>query len=192
MPNYGRYFEVRIPPVPEHRRARYITGDDVIPIGAPVVSTGVVNADGRTIVELADFATSDPVAGSHGIALFEHAYNAYAGFDPDLTVPSDFSDIPARSAIQLISGTECKFVMRNIAADTTFLNTRTYDDARTFVAPTDLSTLSVGDFLVPGAGNGTDGYWAERTGASVAEIPWLQVMSVDADRNEIEVQMLFG
>lgn len=190
MSNYGRYFEFRNAPTPENRYGRALSPNAVIPIGAPVeMGTDAPNADGRNVYALRTGAqTGRPLPVKHGIAIFEHAYNAYAGFDTELTVPSDFSDIPANSPIQVVHGTNVKVVLRNIDEDTVFLTQRTYDDARTFVAPTDLSSLAVGNFLVPGTGNGTAGYWAE---GGDAETAWLQITSVDTVRGEVEAQMLF-
>lgn len=186
MSNYGRYFEFRISPRPEDRQGRYITGDAVIPIGAPVKITADVDADGRNVVELATGATV-PKKGVNGLAIFEHAFNAYAGYDPTLVNPSDFPDIPANSPIQLVSGPYVKVVFRNIAADTEFLG-RTYDDARTMVAPTNLGTLAVGNMLRPGTGDGTSGYWAETSTDAEA---WFVITNVDTDRGEVEAVMQF-
>ena len=186
MSNYGRYFEFRISPTPEQRRGRYLSPNAVIPIGAPVVAGATVNADGRSVVALATGATVRR-PGVTGIAVYEHAYNAFAGFDPVLTGPSDFSDIPANSPIQLVSGQEVKVVLRNIAADTAFLG-RTYDDSRVFLAPANLSTIAVGNFLIPGTGDGTSGYWAEGGDATTA---WMVVTNVDTVRGEVEAQLLF-
>ena len=189
MSNYGRYFEFRNSPRPEDRYGRALSPNLVIPIGAPVERTATVNADGRNVYQLATgVPTSRPRPVESGIAVFEWAYNAYAGQDPELQVVSDFSDIPANSPIQVVHGTNVKVVLRNIAEDTNFMDMRTYDDARTFVAPTDLSTLAVGNFLVPGTGDGTAGYWAEGGDADTA---WLEITSIDTVRGEVEAQLLF-
>jgi hypothetical protein len=88
-----------------------------------------------------------------------------------------------------VHGTEVKVVLRNTAANTVFMG-RTYTDARTFVAPTNLSSLAVGDLLCPGVGDGTSGYWREVTGGQEADA-WLYVTAVDDVRGEVEAQMLF-
>lgn len=186
MSNYGRNFEFRISPPPDQRRGRYITGADVIPIGAPVeMLAQAPDVDGRNEVALATGATP-PKSGMHGIAVFEHAYNAFAGFDPVLRTASDFSDIPPGSPIQLVSGTEVKVVLRNTeAADITFLGAQR-GTPRTMVGPTNLTGLAVGDGLGPGTGDDTAGYWAE----AIAD-PWLVVTSVDVARGEVEAQLQF-
>jgi hypothetical protein len=190
MSNYGRYFEFRNSPRPENRYGRALSPNAVIPIGAPVVAgTAAPNADGRSVYALKTGGqTGRPLPVKNGLAIFEHSYNAYAGFDTELTVPSDFSDIPANSPIQVCHGTNIKVVFRNITADTVFLGQRTYDDARVMIAPGNLGTLGVGDFIVPGTGDGTSGYWAEGGDADTA---WFQITSVDTARGEVEAQMLF-
>lgn len=190
MSNYGRYFEFRNSPRPEDRYGRALSPNAVIPIGAPVVAgTAAPNADGRSVYALATGVQSGrPLPVKHGIAIYEHAYNAFAGRDPVLETPSDFPDIPTNSPIQVVHGTNVKVVLRNIEENTNFMGMRTYDDARVMVAPGDLSTLAVGNFLVPGTGNGDDGYWAE---GGDAETAWLQITSVDTVRGEVEAQLLF-
>lgn len=189
MSNYGRYFEFRNAPTPENRYGRALSPNAVIPIGAPVSQTATVNADQRNVYELdTGVPAARPLPVIQGLAVFEHSYNAYAGFDTELTVPSDFSDIPANSPIQVCHGTNIKVVFRNITEDTVFLTQRTYDDARVMIAPGDLSTLAVGNFIVPGTGDGTSGYWAEGGDATTA---WFVITSVDTARGEVEAQMLF-
>lgn len=190
MSNYGRYFEFRASPTPEQRGGRYLSPAAVVlPIGGPVATVAqAVDANGRNLVALATGHTV-PQPGRNGIAVYEWSYNAYAGLDPVLQTPSDFSDIPVSSAIQVVHGTNVKVVLRNRAANTVFFG-RTYTDARTFVAPTDLSTLAVGDLLCPGVGNGTSGYWTEVTSGQEADA-WLYVTAVDSVRGEVEAQMLF-
>lgn len=190
MSNYGRYFEFRNSPRPENRYGRALSPNAVIAIGAPVVAgTAAPNADGRSVyAAMSAVQSGRPLPIKHGIAIFEHSYNAYAGRDPVLDAPSDFPDIPANSPIQVCHGTNIKVVLRNILVDTVFMGMRTYDDARTMVAPGDLSTLAVGNFLVPGTGNNSAGWWAEGGDADTA---WLQITSVDTVRGEVEAQMLF-
>lgn len=189
MSNYGRYGEFRVSPRPEDRGGRFISPAAlIIPQFAPVATTGVVNADGRSLTQLATGHTA-PFPGAHGIAIWENAFASFAGFDPVITDVSDFSDIPVGTPIQVVHGTYVKISLKNIAANTVFFG-RTYTDARTFVAPTNLSTISVGDLLCPGTGNGTSGYWAEVAGGQEADA-WLKVTSIDSVRGSVEAQMLF-
>jgi hypothetical protein len=187
MSSYGRNFEFRISPMPQKRLGRYINGEEVVPIGAPVqVPAGAENdLDGRLPLELVTGDTP-PRTGMNGIAIFEHAHNAYAGFDPVLRTESDFGDVPAFQPTQLVSGDHVKVVFRNTTAeDLTFLG-RQSGSPRTMVA--DLDGAAVGDFIRPGAGNDDDGYWAidgEEDGA------WFVVTYVDSPYGEVEAQMLF-
>lgn len=187
MSNYGRNFEFRISPPPDQRRGRYINGNAAIPIGAPIKITAVVNADGRNEVALAAGVTI-PRSGQTGLAVFEHTYNAFAGFDPTLVVPSDFNDVPAGAPLQMVSGTEVKVVLRN-TVNSDFLG-RAYTDGRMMVAPADLSTIAVGDVLRPGPGTAVGGYWVEAAGVEAAD-GWLLVTLVDTARGEVEAQLLF-
>ena len=190
MGTYGRNFEFRVPPVHGERNGRYAvpaTGT-AIPIGAPVVATA--GADPTVLnmqpVTLATGATA-PITGVHGIALYEWAPAAFAGADPFLTTYSDRDYIPLGGAIQLISGPQVKVVFTNTTANT-FLGLREYT-GRVMVAGAGATpTVAVGDFLTPGVGNDTDGYWAETGTAANA---WLVVTSVDTNRGEVEARFVF-
>ena len=48
--------------------------------------------------------------------------------------------------------------------------------------------LNVGDYLTPGAGTDTDGYWAV---TATAENAWMVVVGVDDARGEVEARLLF-
>ena len=49
-------------------------------------------------------------------------------------------------------------------------------------------TIAVGDFLTPGVGNDSAGYWAEVGAGATA---WLVVTGIDNARAEVEAQLLF-
>lgn len=49
-------------------------------------------------------------------------------------------------------------------------------------------TVSVGDFLVPGAGDDNDGYWTSTATESGA---WLVITAVDPIRVAVEARMMF-
>lgn len=189
MSNYGRNFEFRVPPRSGERAGRYyLSGADDIPIGAPVVvdTAGDENDLGLLPVELATGAQAPPANGMGGIAVYEHAPAAYAGYDAALTTYSDIDTVPAGKAVQVVSGATVKVVLRN-TEDETFLNTRDYE-GRVFVAGLGATpTLAVGDFLTPGTGNDNAGYWAEST----AENGWLVITKVDNDRGEVEARFTF-
>jgi hypothetical protein len=190
MGTYGRNLEFRIPPQSENRAGRFsapITGNP-IPIGAPVIAdTGAgTDALGRQIVELATGAQA-PIGGQSGIAVFEYAPAAFAGFDPFLTTYSDLSVVPLGQAVQVVSGPYVKVVFTNTVAEL-FLGQRQYT-GRTMVAGLSATpTVTVGAFLTPGIGDDNDGYWAVTTNEAVA---WLVVTLVDPVRVQVEARMLF-
>lgn len=188
--SYGRNFEFRVPPRSGERSGRYFLDEaSAIPIGAPVLvdESGDEDDMGLSPVNLATGATPKPAPGMGGIAVYEHAPAAYAGFDPLLTTYSDVDTVPAGKAVQVVSGTTVKVVFRN-TEDETFLQTRDYD-GRVMVAGLGATpTVAVGDFLTPGTGDDTSGYWAETGSAANA---WLVVTKVDSDRGEVEARFLF-
>jgi hypothetical protein len=49
-------------------------------------------------------------------------------------------------------------------------------------------TVAVGDYLTPGTGNGTAGYWAETATEANA---WLIVTAVNASTGEVEARVNF-
>lgn len=190
MASYGRNFDFRVPPVGGQRGSRYAlkAGEDSIPIGTPVVVDTTAGDTGRDMLEvtLATGAQA-PVPGISGIAVFEYAPAAFAGDDPYLTLYSDKDTVPKGAAIQLVSGDTVKVVFKN-TVDRTFLHTRDYD-GRTMVAGLGATpTVAVGDYLTPGTGDDTAGYWAETSDATKA---WLVVTKVDNTRGEVEAKMAF-
>lgn len=191
MSNYGRNFEFLVAPLPDQRKGRFYNNEGaVIPIGSPVVATAAAaeNAIGLAPVTLATTAQDRPAQGRGGLAIYEYAPNAFAGTDTFLTTYSDLDTIPDQAAIQLVSGTNVKVLLRN-TVDSTYLQTVTYE-GRILVAGVSIATptLAVGDFLTPGVGDDTDGYWTETSTESEA---WLVVTKVDFDRDEVEAQMMF-
>lgn len=189
--SYGPQFEFRVPPRSGERAARYYLDDTtgLIPIGAPVVvdENGDENVLGQLPLVVADANTNKPKNGLGGIAVYEYGPAAYAGDDSKLTTYSDKYNIPAGASVQLVSGDTVKVVLRNLP-EQLFLNTRTYP-GRVFVAGLGATpTLSVGDFLTPGAGDDTSGYWKETSDEAEA---WLVITKVDADRGEVEARLTF-
>jgi hypothetical protein len=189
---YGRNFDFRVPPVGGQRGSRYAlkAGEDPLPIGAPVtVDTTASDASGRDQLQVT-LATGDqvPTPGLSGIAVFEYApWPAFAGNDPYLTTYSDLDVVPKNSALQLVSGDTVKVVFKN-TIDKTFLHTRDYK-GRVMVAGLGATpTVAVGDYLTPGTGNDTAGYWAETSDATKA---WLVITHVDSARGEVEAKMAF-
>lgn len=191
MTNYGRNFHFRVSPRGGDREARWVLPSDgtSFPIGVPVNGTGTASDDfpGAEEVALATGAQA-PTPGRSGIAVYEHAPAAFAGHDPWLDTYSDIDTVPVGKLLQVVHGTYVKVVLTN-TVDRTFLNTRSYD-GRIMVAGIGIATptLAVGDWLTPGVGDDTDGYWAETNTASEA---WLVITAVDNARAEVEARMLF-
>lgn len=190
MSNYGRNFVLAVPPHGRDRKGRFYNAQGAaIPIGAPVVATnGSANALGLEPVTLATLPQAPPDNGRGGIAVYEYGPAAFAQVDPLYTLYSDLDTVPAGAACQVVSGTSVKVRFVN-TADSTFLNTRSYT-GRVMVAGLTgaTSSVAVGDYLSPGAGDDDNGYWNETTSSANA---WLVVTKVDADRDELEAQMLF-
>lgn len=186
MSTYGRNFEFRVPPVDGQRAGRFSISDATA-IGAPVGATGSEDALGRAEVDLVTGATT-PRSGKHGVLVYEFGPAAYAGDDAALTTYSDKDTAPAGAAVQVVSGTTVKVVFRN-TEDRTFLNTRSYD-GKVMVAGIGIATptLAAGDYLTPGTGDSTSGYWAETADVTKA---WFIITKVDNDRGEVEARMMF-
>lgn len=186
MSSYGRNFDFRVPPQPDHRGSRYVTATE-LPIGVPVAVTATTqDAQGRNPVVLATGATTKK-EGLTGILVFEYAPAAFAGVDPALTTYSDLGTAPAGSPVQLVSGESVKVVLRNTSARS-FYGQRTYA-GRVMVAGLGATpTVAVGDYLRPGVGDDTSGYWTETSTESEA---WLVVTGVDTVRQEVEARMTF-
>lgn len=185
--SYGRNFEFRVPPQSGQRAGRYALDATSVPIGAPVKATGAEDTQGRAVVSLATGAQA-PVAGITGIAVYEYkGMEGWAGDDPYLTTYSDKDTVPANAAVQVVSGDSVKVVLRNTVART-FLNTRSYTGRKMVAGLGATLTLAIGDYLTPGTGNGTAGYWAETGSATNA---WMVITKVDNTRGEVEARLLF-
>lgn len=184
--SYGRNFEFRSTPQGAQRAGRYfLDSDDAVVIGAPVVLSGASDAVGRLGVELATGAQDKPAPGTGGVLVFEHIQ--HIGVDPFLTTYSDFDTAPAGEAVQVINGTEVKVGFKN-TTDESFLTRTGYPTARVMVAGIDATSVSVGDYLTPGVGDDTDGYWAETADADKA---WLVVTFVNNSTGEVEARLNF-
>lgn len=196
MASYGRNFDFRVPPRSGERAGRFVLTDTgitgtTLPIGVPVVYDSAEGVDSAlTDARSVKLATTEqaPQPGRSGILVYEHAPAAFAGFDPFLTTHSDIDFAPVGKLVQVVSGDTVKVVLKN-TSDRTFLNTRDYD-GRKMVAGLGgaTPTIVVGDYLTPGTGNDTSGYWAETADVTKA---WLVVTAVDNDRAECEAQFLF-
>lgn len=188
MASYGRNFEFRVPPVHGERGGRYILGGSTaLPIGAPVkVADGATPSTSYTEALTVGLATGAqaPKKGLCGILVYEvDPGSGLGGYDPVTTTYSDYDTAPVGKLVQVVSGTQTKVVLRN-TEDRTFMETTTY--AGRLMVP--VASLVVGDYLTPGTGNDSAGYWVENATASNA---WLIVTSVNTDRGEVEARLAF-
>lgn len=201
MASYGRNLEFRIPPHGGARGGRFaapaaaLTGGTgspagLIPIGAPVVPdlTAGLDSAGRQIVKLAPNGTLATAARDGGIMVFEYGPAAFAGVDPYLTTYSDLDCAPLGAGVQVIAGQPTtKLVFTNTTANS-FLGVRSYP-GRTMVNGLGATpTVIVGDYLVPGLGTETGGYW---TSTATEAGAWMVITHIDTVRAEVEARMLF-
>lgn len=186
--SYGRNFSFRVTPKGGNRAGRYyLDGSDDLPIGAPVVLSGEEDSStGRLGVELATGDQAKPKPGTGGILVYEHIQPI--GQDPYLYTYSDYDTAPAGEAVQVVNGDDVKVAFKNTTA-TSFLTRSNYPTARVMVAGLGATpTVAVGDYLTPGTGNNTAGYWAETATEANA---WLVVTAVNASTGEVEARVNF-
>lgn len=192
MASYGRNFEFRVPPVHGERGGRYVLGGTTnITQGVPVRATdGAINDPALTdaLPVLLATGAQAPKKGLSGIAVYEvDLGSGFAGLDPLLNDYSDLDVIPYGKMLQVVSGDRVKVVLRNTVTRV-FLGARTYTGKTMFAGGGATPTVAVGDFLTPGVGDGTSGYWAETGTAANA---WLVVESINTARGEVECRMAF-
>lgn len=208
MATYGRNFDFRVPPRASARNGRFsapsallsgsgagggtaagsASGAGLIPIGAPVVADTAAGLDsyGRQIVKLAAQGAA-PTALS-GILVYEYGPAAYAGHDPFTTTYSDLDAAPLGQAVQVIAGDPTTKVVFTNTVARSFLGIRPYPGRTMVNGEGATPTVTVGDYLVPGAGDDVDGYWQSQASATGA---WLVITAVDLTRAEVEARMLF-
>ena len=177
---------------PENRLGRFSTGDDPIPMGAPVVrdATGGPSSDGndgfdRTVIKLA--SGSDDLTSLAGIVWWDDA--SFAGEDPVLTRPADVRLIPANTGVYVVKGVATRFRVTNVDARTVGGGLRSYA-AITQVADLDQATptAAVGKLLQPTTTpNDTNGYWDVTTTRADG---WAEITAVDFDLRFIEAQLI--
>jgi len=181
-----RNFEFRVSPLGGQRGGRYVLGGAARPIGVPVKTNGANDGLGRATVVLATGNQVAPKSGQGGVLYYQDIH--YAGVDQMLTTYSDIDTAPLGAAIQVVSGDTVKIAFTNTSAST-FLNRSGYPTPRVMVAGLGATpTLAAGDFLTPGIGNDTDGYWTETATAANA---WLVVTSVDSTTGVVEARLAF-
>lgn len=188
MSSYGRNFDFRVVPKEEQRKGRVILSAAAdVPIGAPLVIAAGAVPDAAYTGALPTALATGATAFRHGfcgLGIYEHLN--FDQSDPLWTLYSDKDLMPAGKQVQFIVGPNVKVVFKNTTAHT-FLGSRSYP-GRVMVAGMGATpTLAVGDFLTPGVGNDTSGYWAETATAANA---WLVVTNVDVLRQEVEAELL--
>lgn len=187
MSTYGRHVELRQSPLPQHRLGRYKVGASDILQYAPVKVVGDPDVDGRLTLELCTGATQ-PKLTRHGLVCWEQVYEGWQGRDMIMERFSDLDMAKAGKPCQLVHGPEVRIAYRNLSA-VDFLNGLNTYAARTVVAGLGATpSLVGGEWLTPGVGNDTDGYWAE---TSVEAEAWLVVTHVRLDEQIVEAEMLF-
>ena len=82
-----------------------------------------------------------------------------------------------------LGGPEWRVGFRNTTTHS-FLNLRNY----TGLVMVNMTSLVLGDYLTPGAGDDTNGYWKRTTTAANG---WLRVTGIDSTNGLVEAQMLF-
>ena len=188
MGSYGRNVDFRVTPLEMQRRGRVILdeGSDVA-IGAPFIIADDAPTEALWTDALpATLATGaqPPKRGLSGIGIYE--WLDLDQLDPQYFTYSDRDLIPNGKMFQLISGPGVKVVFRN-TADRTFLGTRDYAGRIMVAGMGATPTVGIGDWLTPGTGDDTSGYWE----ASAVANGWLRVTNVDAQRQEVEAEFIF-
>lgn len=195
MGSYGRNFDFRVMPFGFGRGGRFMLSTAAnIPIGTPVVYDGSIDTsafgpDNAVLGVRLALGEQVPRQGLDGIAVYEYAPAAFAGFDPVLTTYSDLDFVPKGKLLQVVSGRQTKIVLTNTV-------TKLFDNVRTYagrVMVAGLGGSTVGDaepglFLTPGTGDDTNGYW---TTTSTAANGWLIVTGRSETNLEVEAVMTF-
>jgi hypothetical protein len=210
--SYGRNFEFPIPPKPSARRGRFISPENylsgvapgggslvggsptgqvgLLPIGVPVIADLAAGQDaqGNQYVKLAPQGTLTTAQGGFGILVYEYGPAWAAQTDPYLTTYSDMGIVPLNTYCIVVKGDPAtKILLRNTNANT-FLFTRNYT-GRTMVNGLGATpTVAVGDYLLPGVGDDTNGYW-ETTSTEAGA--WAYIESVDDERLEVTATLMF-
>lgn len=186
-----RNFVFRKSPDAKERGGRYaLAGSTVLTSGVPVVATTGTDEVDRQLVVLATGEQAKPKVGLGGIAVFENI--DFIGTPLGQTTFSDVDQIVPGDAVQVVTGTAgtVKVAFTNIASGGTFINRPNYPKGRIMVAGVSQATptIAVGDYLTPGIGNDTDGYWQETSNAANG---WLVVTKVDSELGLVEAEVNF-
>ena len=187
----SRNFEWRVSPRDGESAGRYILGGSTnLPLGVPVTAGATTDGLGRQLVTLATGAQDTPLSGEAGILDFVSI--RFDGFDPEITTFSDVVDtVPVGESVIVASGDTLKGAWTNtFSPDNQYMYRTGYPKARIIIAGAGIPspTVTVGEYLTPGVGNDTDGYWAVTANKAQA---WLVVTAVDNPRGLVEARVNF-
>lgn len=182
---YGRRFHFLVPPLPHDRYGRCVTSGAIV-IGTPVELGSTEDANGQRPLTLRTTAVA-PQKGKHGILVYENPFDTAPGFDPIQYAFGDFDTAPDAAPAQMVSGGYIRFRLKNVAAETV-QGQKTYA-AKKMVAGIGVATptLAIDDFIGPGPGDDTNGYWQESDSAHA----WAIVTHVDNSTGEVDARLLF-
>ena len=185
-----RNFVFRKSPLHGQRGARFVLGGPTqLTSGVPVACDGSTDGLGRATVTIVTGETAKPKPGQGGILVYENIEQV--GGDARILTFSDIDLATPGDAVQVVTGGSgtVKVAFTNTAAST-YLGRANYPKARVMVAGVSQATPSVapGDYLTPGDGNDTTGYWKE---TSTAANGWLVVTSVDSTNGIVEAELNF-
>ena len=186
-----RNFEYRVSPRGPERGSRYVLkADEAAPRtkGVPVKTTGDFDAQGRAVVSLVTGAQDKPKAGQGGILDFELFRKE--GLDNYIQTYSDYDTVEAGTPVQVVTGENRVRINYRNTEDGSFYSRAGYPAGRIMIAGVSIATptVALGDYLTPGTGNDTAGYWAETSDIDEA---WLVVQRVDKDTGDVEVTVNF-
>jgi len=186
-----RNFVFRKSPTGGQRGGRFVLGGStVLTSGVPVVTDGSNDGLGRLNVTLATGDQAIPKPGKGGILVFENI--DWVGYDLQITTFSDVDSVNPGDPVQVVTGGAgtVKVAFTNTPAGATYITRANYPKSRIMVAGVSIATptVAVGDFLTPGTGNDTAGYWAETSTAANA---WLVVTSVNSSTGVVEAEVNF-
>ncbi len=172
------------------RGGRFVLGGStVLTSFVPVVTNGSNDGLGRAEVVLAAEGTAKPVPGFGGILVYENIDSA--GTDLTINTTSDVDTVAPGRPVQVVTGDggRVKIALTNTVAGDGYYDRSGYPKGRTMVAGASgpSATVAVGDYLLPGAGSDSAGYWKETATAADA---WLRVTAVDASIGLVEAEVL--
>lgn len=187
-----RNFTYRNSPRGAQRGGRFVLAGPanlVLTPGVPVVANGVVDSLGRSEVILATGEQAKPKPGLGGVMDFENIHTL--GFDMQITTWSDIDQVVPGDSVQVVQGgnqtVKVAFTNTNVSG-ASYYGRLNYPKSRIMVAGLSIATPSVaiGDYLTPGDGNDSAGYWKE---TSTAANGWLVVTGINSSLGLVEAEL---